>query len=85
MKIKAKSSGSFKNFINKMCLQIIYMHEQNLVLNNLQELMCLENKQANKQWKIWWLGSSNAGALGNAEYPFIAIAPRSILAQSSGT
>ena len=31
---------------------------------------------------IWWWGSSNAGALGNAEYPFIAIAPKSTLAQS---
>ena len=28
---------------------------------------------------------SNAGALGNAEYPFIAIAPRSTLAQSGST
>ena len=28
---------------------------------------------------LWW-GSSNAWALGNAEYPFIAIAPRSTLA-----
>ena len=26
---------------------------------------------------VWWWGSSNAGALENAEYPFIAIAPRS--------
>ena len=26
---------------------------------------------------IWWGGSSNAGALGNAEYSFIAITPRS--------
>ena len=30
---------------------------------------------------IWWWGSSNAGALGNAEYPFIVITPRSTLAQ----
>ena len=29
--------------------------------------------------KFWWWGSSNAGALGNAEYPFIAIPPRSTL------
>ena len=29
--------------------------------------------------------SSNCGALGNAEYPFIAIAPRSTLAWSSST
>ena len=34
---------------------------------------------------IWWLPSSNAGALGNAEYPFIAIAPRSTLAQNGST
>ena len=26
---------------------------------------------------VWWWGSNNAGALGNAEYPFIAIVPRS--------
>ena len=31
---------------------------------------------------IWWRGSSNAGALGNAEYSFIAIALRSILVWS---
>ena len=30
---------------------------------------------------IWRWGSSNAGALRNAEHPFIAIAPRSILAR----
>ena len=28
----------------------------------------------------WWWGPSDAGALGNAEHPFIAIAPRSTLA-----
>ena len=27
--------------------------------------------------KIWWWGFSNAGALGNAEYLFIAITPKS--------
>ena len=31
-------------------------------------------------WIIWWCDSSNAGALGNAEYPFIAITPRSTIA-----
>ena len=31
---------------------------------------------------IWWQGSGSAGTLGNAEYPFIAIAPRSTLAWS---
>ena len=33
------SSGSFKNFNNKMCLHIIYlidMHEQDLALTNQQ-------------------------------------------------
>ena len=32
--------------------------------------------------KIWLLGSYNAGVLGNAEYPFIALAPRSTLVWS---
>ena len=31
---------------------------------------------------IWWWESSNAGALGNAKYPFIAITSRSTLAWS---
>ena len=37
------SSGSFKNVINKMCLEIIYliyMNEKDLVLNDLQLLIC---------------------------------------------
>ena len=36
-------------------------------------------------WTIWWWGSSDAGALGNAEYLFIAIAPRSTLAWCGST
>ena len=34
---------------------------------------------------IWWWGSSNTGALKNAEYPFIAIAPRSTLTWRGST
>ena len=34
---------------------------------------------------IWCSSPSNGGASGNAEYPFIAIAPRSSLAQSGST
>ena len=34
---------------------------------------------------IWWWGFSNAGALGNAEYLFIAIAPRFTLFWSGST
>ena len=34
---------------------------------------------------IWWWGSGNFRALGNAEYPFIAITPKSTLAQSGNT
>ena len=37
------SSGLFKNVINKMCLEIIYliyMYEKDLALNNLQWLIC---------------------------------------------
>ena len=36
------------------------------------------NKKESKENKV--TGSSNIGALGNAEYPFIAITPRSTLA-----
>ena len=35
--------------------------------------------------KIWWWGSSNAEALGNVEYPFIANNPMDTLAQSDST
>ena len=28
---------------------------------------------------IWWSGSSNVDALGNAEYSFIVLAPKKIL------
>ena len=34
---------------------------------------------------IWWRGSRNAGIWGNAEYPFIALAPRSTLAWRGST
>ena len=34
---------------------------------------------------IWWWGSRNAEAFGNAEYSFIAIAPRSTLTRSGST
>ena len=36
-------------------------------------------------WTIWCWGSSNDRDLGNVEHPFIAIAPRSILARNSST
>ena len=41
------SSGSFKNVINKMCLEIIYltyMYKDDLALNNLQWLICHKTK-----------------------------------------
>ena len=51
--------------------------------------LCLCRGERLPQWEfwiwhltVWWLGSSNAGALGNAEYLLIAIAPRFTLAQS---
>ena len=37
------TSGSFKNVIYKICLEIknlIYMYEKDLALNNLQRLIC---------------------------------------------
>ena len=39
--------GSFENFIYKMCLEIIYsmyMYKKDLVLNNLQWLICHKTK-----------------------------------------
>ena len=48
-----------------------------------------KNKKTRVSWiwhkAIWWWGSSNAGALGNTEYPFIAVAPRSTLARLGST
>ena len=41
------SSGSFKNVINKMCLEIlylIYMYKKNLALNDLQWSICHQTK-----------------------------------------
>ena len=40
---KKESSGSFKNVMNKMSLQIkylIYMYKEDLALNKLQWLIC---------------------------------------------
>ena len=36
-------------------------------------------------YTIWWWCCSNAGALGNAGYPFFAVVSRSPLAQSGST
>ena len=44
---KKMSSGSFKNVISKMCLEIIYlicMYKKDLTLNNLQRLICYKTK-----------------------------------------
>ena len=44
---KKMSFGSFKNVINKMYLQIIYLiyiYEKNLPLNNLQWFICCKSK-----------------------------------------
>ena len=41
------SSGSFRNVIDKMCLEIIYLiykYKQDLVSNNLQWLICHKTK-----------------------------------------
>ena len=51
------SSGSFKNVINKMCLEIIfliYKYEKDLALNNLHQLICHKTKlnQTNQSWNV---------------------------------
>ena len=53
-----------------------------LALNNLQWLIFLKTKShQTKTGRIKYVNnSSNTGALGNAEYPFIFIAPWSTLA-----
>ena len=41
------SPGSFKNVINEMCLEIIYLiytHKMDLELNDLQWLICRKTK-----------------------------------------
>ena len=38
-----------------------------------------------RQSTIWWLDSNNAEALENAEYPFIAIAPRFTRSRNDST
>ena len=45
--VQKMSSESFKNVINQMCLEIIYliyMYKKDLALNNLQGLMCHKAK-----------------------------------------
>ena len=45
--VKKVSSGLFKNVIDKMCLEIIYliyMLKKDLALNNLQWLICQKTK-----------------------------------------
>ena len=48
-------SGSFKDIINKMCLEIIYliyMYKKDLALNNLQWLIYHKTKQNLSTMKI---------------------------------
>ena len=50
-------------------IELIICIKMDLALNNLQRLICHKTQPINQL-------SSNAGALENAEYPFIAIDPR---------
>ena len=45
------SSGLFKNVIYKMCLEILYMNEKDLALNNLQWLICYKTKPKQTETK----------------------------------
>ena len=63
--VQKMSSGSFKNVINKICLQIIHilnMHREDLVLNNLQWLIG-HKTQPNQPFKLctnkWIILDSN--------------------------
>ena len=47
-------------------MELVIYIKMDLVLNNLQRLICHKTQQTKPT-------SSNAGALGNEEYPFIVI------------
>ena len=46
---------------------------------------CFSSDGQDPHWTTRWWGFSNAGALGNAEYPFINIPPMSSLALSGSS
>ena len=37
----------FKNFIYNICVYLIYVYKENLVLNNLQKLICHKTQPTN--------------------------------------
>ena len=58
---------------------------QNTQTSSLQRGKTLSTSVLVWHLTIWWWGSSNAGALENVEYPFIASASRSTLTWSGST
>ena len=62
----------------------IRLEQQNTPTASLQRVRPPAN-ECPRYAILWWWGSSTAGALENAEYPVIAIAPRSTLARSGST
>ena len=71
------SSGSFKNVIYKMCLEImylIYMHEKELTLNNLHGLIChkTKSKQLSEPGRSYALDCSYASVdYSQVDYVFL--------------
>ena len=96
--VKKKSTCclSWKLTFKILTLETSLVQVRNIQLSQTQSLscrihwllLCREGVRC-LQWVSWitilWWGSSNAGALGNVEYLFIAITPWSTLAWSRGT
>ena len=77
-----------------ICIRVVVLRLYNTiaVIDYADNLVLLANTHAQPlrvsclwhKTACWW-GFSDAGALGNAEYPIIAIAPRSTLARNGRT
>ena len=84
-------SASIHRYVNYFDIQVLMMVTETETLTSTLHhniFTYLDNVfSATFIWPqtIGWWGSSNARDLGNAEYPFIAITPRSTLAWSGST
>ena len=83
--------NNFNTFVLQMtdtiCSLVIWGWKMHLLHLFMQKVRPLPTQKV--PWishlTLWWCGSSNFGTLGNAEYSFITIAHRFILAPSGST
>ena len=62
------SSGSLKNVINKMCLEIIYllyMYRKFLALNNLQWLICQKTRASKVIFHLYKISAGDGRGLSS--------------------